>query len=130
MNWYASVLRPAAKRVIQVLVGPKTLNSEFTAEEVDQAKQDFFHIVLKQLNGMLESAKPTGNKFLCTPLEMTAVDIVFYNEISTVLILSKIKLRKKEFPNVFAWVSSMSEVAEISECDEKLLDVLMKYELD
>ena len=79
---------------------------------------------------MLESAKPTGNKFLCTPLEMTAVDIVFYNEISTVLILSKIKLRKKEFPNVFAWVSQMAEVAEISECDEKLLEVMVKYELD
>ena len=79
---------------------------------------------------MLESAKPQGNKFLCTPLELTAVDIVFYNEISTVLILSKIKLHKKEFPNLFAWVTSISEVAEISECDEKLLDVLVKYELD
>ena len=113
------------------MVGPKAFgNTQFSAEDVDSAKTDFFQVVLKQLNCMLDSAKPQGNKFLCTPLELTAVDIVFYNEISTVLILSKIKLHKKEFPNLFAWVTSVSEVAEISECDEKLIDVLVKYELD
>ena len=113
------------------MIAPKAFgDTSFSAEEIDKAKTDFFKVVLKQLNVMLESAKPQGNKFLCTPLELTAVDIVFYNEISTVLILSKIKLHKKEFPNLFAWVTSISEVAEISECDEKLLDVLVKYELD
>lgn len=79
---------------------------------------------------MLETSKPQGNKFLCTPLELTAVDIAFYNEISTVIMLAKIKMKKKEFPNIFAWIASLSEVQEVSECDEKLLDVLSKYEFD
>ena len=85
--------------------GPTAFGStQLSAGEVDKAKQDFFHVVLKQLNSMLECAKPQGNKFLCTPLEFTAVDIAFYNEISTVLILTKIKIRKKELPNLFAWI--------------------------
>ena len=61
---------------------------------------------------------------------MTAVDIAYYNEISTVLVISKIKLHKKEFPNLFAWIQELASVPEISENDEKLLDVLVKYELD
>ena len=51
MNWYASVLRPNAKRVINIAVGPKAFgNEQFSAEVVDSAKQEFFHVVLKQLN--------------------------------------------------------------------------------
>ena len=43
MNWYASILRPSTKRVIQVMTGPKVFgNTSFSAEEVDKAKTDFF----------------------------------------------------------------------------------------
>ena len=58
------------------------------------------------------------------------MDIAYYNEISTVLVISKIKCHKKEFPNLFAWIQEVSSVPEISDNDEKLLDVLVKYELD
>ena len=67
---------------------------------------------------MLETAKPQGNKFLCTAMNMTAVDIAFYNEITTVLILSKIKLHKKEYPHLSAWIKEMMDVEEINEVDE------------
>ena len=39
MNWYMSVLRPAAKRAIRVMVAPKVFgDTNFSAEEVDAAK--------------------------------------------------------------------------------------------
>ena len=39
MNWYMSVLRPSAKRAIQVMIGPKAFgDTQFSGEEVDEAK--------------------------------------------------------------------------------------------
>ena len=38
MNWYMSVLRPASKRAIQVIIAPKVFDESFSAEEIDAAK--------------------------------------------------------------------------------------------
>jgi len=47
-------------------------------------------------------------------MEPTVVDIIFYNEISTALLLTRIKGFKRAYPKVEPWLMAMGEIAELS----------------
>ena len=73
-----------------MLIGPKAFGEPHrSAEEIDEAKTYFNETILKQLDEMLAS-----KTFFCSAQDFTVVDIVFYNEILTVLVLTHYKLRK------------------------------------
>jgi len=117
------VLRPSARHMIRILVGPKAFGEPlYSREQIEEGKKEFFEVILKQLDAMLKD-----KEYLCTSVEFSAVDIAFYNEISTVMLLSGFKLKRTQFPNLFAWIGRLADVAEIGNSDDRFLEVLTKY---
>ena len=124
MNWFAATLRPAVKSYVRMLVGPKAFGEpEHNPIEVEEARA-FFSDVLKLTDGMLK-----GKQFFCTGTDFTIVDIVVYNEISTVLGLTNFKLTKKEYPNLLGWVAKMSEVPQVKTSEETFTKKIEIYKL-
>ena len=107
MNLFATAFRPRVQRLIKVLVGPQAFGvNQFTGEEVENAKTSFLEDVLQRLNTLLEGKR----QFLISANEATAVDILYYNELSIALFLLRLKGFKKNYPNVNAWIKIMSEI--------------------
>ena len=126
LNWFNTVLRPCIQRLTKVIVGPKAFGQpDFTGDEVESAKNAFFGDILNRVNGMLEN-----RQFLISKSEPTVVDIIYYNEISSGLALTKIKGFKRMFPRVDEWVSNMGEIGELEVHAEKMFETLEKYQLE
>jgi len=107
-------------------VGPKAFDHEnYTGEEIEAAKSALFEDILPRVNIMLSK-----QKFLISSNEPTVVDIIFYNEISTAIMLTNPKGFKKTFPNIEVWLTLMGEIAELGEMDDILLHVIEKYKLE
>ena len=49
-------------------------------------------------------------RYLIARNEPTAVDIIFYNEVSTALMMSRIKGFKREYPHIDKWIGLMGEI--------------------
>lgn len=66
--------------------------------------------MLTRLDGLFEK----GN-FLISAVEPTVVDIMFYNEVSTILLLTRIgdKTFKHSYPRVTTWINSMQGLTEL-----------------
>ena len=106
-----------------MIVGPKAFGHPgFTGEQVEAAKQAFFSDILHRVNDMLEN-----RQFLISSSEPTVVDIVFYNEISSGLMLTRIKGFKRMFPRVDAWVTNMGEIGELETHAEKMVELIDHY---
>ena len=58
------------------------------------------------------------------------IDLVIYNEIFTVLVLTHFKIRKEDYPNLRKWIILMSAVPELSEVEQTFMDIVEKYELN
>ena len=69
-------------------------------------------------------------RFFCTITELSVIDIVIYNEIFTVLVLTHFKLRKADYPNLRNWVILMDEIPEVAEVGQTFMDIIEKYELN
>ena len=54
-----------------------------------------------------------GRRYVATEHEPTVVDIVCYNEIATVLLLSNYKGFKRQFPHVSKWINIIVELNEL-----------------
>ena len=103
-------MRPCVQQLIKVVVGPKAFGHElYSGEEVEAAKKAFMTEILDRVNTMLKSSQ-----YLVTAMEPTVVDIMFYNEISTALMLTRIKGFKRADPNVEPWLMAMGEIEELS----------------
>ena len=57
------------------------------------------------------------------------MDIVVYNEISTVLGLTNFKLTKKEYPNLLGWVAKMSEIPQVKTSEATFTNKIEIYKL-
>mmetsp|Transcript_24190 Transcript_24190/g.32424 ORF Transcript_24190/g.32424 Transcript_24190/m.32424 type:complete len:103 (-) Transcript_24190:443-751(-) len=102
MNWFMSVMRPATQRLTKVMIGPKLFGHElYSGEELEATKLAYLD-VLSRVDGLLEK----GN-YLISSVEPTVVDIIFYNEVSIALLLTRLGdggQFKKNYPKVTAWV--------------------------
>lgn len=89
--------------MIKVIVGPKAFgHEEYEGDEIEAAKSAFCKDILGRIEAMLNN-----QMFLIAAQEPTAVDIIFYNEISTALMLTRIKWLEQRYPNIFEWISLM-----------------------
>ena len=69
--------------------------------------------------------------FLIAAQEPTVVDIIFYNEISTALMLTRIRWLEQRFPKIFEWITLMgTTIQELDAMDEILGEIVDKYILD
>lgn len=59
--------------------------------------------------------------------EPTIVDIVFFNEISTALLLTVFKGMKRQYPNINSWIDVMYEIAELNDNEDKLAEAIDQY---
>ena len=119
LHWFSAVLRPCVARLTKVLIGPKAFGQgDFDGDQIEAAKNAFFGDVLHKVNAMLE-----GRQFLISKSEPTVVDIIYYNEISSGLALTKIKGFKRQFPQVDEWFSCMGEISELEPHIEKMFEI-------
>ena len=71
------------------MLGPKVFgHSQYSGEEVEAAKTAFYDDILRRMNKMLAGQQ----RYLIARNEPTAVDIIFYNEVSTALMMSRIRV--------------------------------------
>ena len=89
------------------------------------AKREFFQTIFKQLESMLEDSD-----FLLSDDSFTAIDIAYYNKIKTVQALTLCQIDEEQFENLADWFTRMSEVDEIEDSDERLYEIIEKYELE
>jgi len=59
---------------------------------------------------------------------MTVADLQYYNEISTVVYLTKKDITEAEYPNLALWYNQrMSSLPDIMALDKKLKEIIAKY---
>lgn len=58
------------------------------------------------------------------------MDIIFYNELSTALLLTRFKGYKRKLPNFRQWITAMADIAELGEQEEKLCTIIDNYNLE
>lgn len=125
MTWFSVVLKPAVARLVKVMIGPKAFGlTPFSGEEIEEAKTALFQDILARVDAMLDK-----KAYLCTMNEPTAVDVMFYSEISTAIMLTNIKAMKKQFPNLIRWITNLNDFDQFSEMDEKLVKIIEEHEL-
>ena len=112
LNWYEAVLRPAARSVINILVAQQLRTKTVEANQLESVKNEFYQVSLKKLDAALEN-----KEFVCTE-QMSTIDIVFYNEITTVMYLDQYNLKKGDYPHLFQWLKRMSELKEVKAANE------------
>ena len=66
------------------------------------------------------------HEYLCGD-DVSAADIIIYNELKTILVLHKRELISRETPDLFAWFTRLSRTKEIIEMDQLFLEIVKKY---
>ena len=121
-----TVLRPSIQRLVRVLIAPKAFgHPDASGEETEAAKAAFYEDVLVRVNSMLDK-----RSYLVLGNEATAVDIIYFNEISTVIFLLNMPGFKKKYPNLEKWISFMNEIPQLIEYTNELDEIITKYELE
>lgn len=80
-------MKPTTSRLIKMITMPKSFGQPPTVNEINKEKEEFF----KRLLGALDS-QLVGKTFFCGN-EITVADLLYYNEISTVIHLTKKDLK-------------------------------------
>jgi glutathione S-transferase len=107
-----------------MVVLPKAFGQKpFSAEEVKRELDEFFGVIVPQLNRGLAQYE----YFCCN--DITAADIVIYYELRTVLILHKRDLVSIETPDLFAWYGRISKQEAVIKMDDLFIGIVKKYQL-
>lgn len=54
-------------------------------------------------------------------------DILFYNELVTVLVLKNKELSQEDFPNLNTWFKKIGSIPEVMDSEKKLREIVNKY---
>ena len=126
LNWFQAVMRPCIQRLVKTILGPRAFGLDYEdGDEVEAIKSDFLENICNYVESMLKD-----RKFLITKNEPTAIDIIFYNEISAAFILCRIKGLKRKYPLVTKWIDMMGDITELAHYDDKLVEMVENYELE
>ena len=91
LTWFGAVLRPCVKRLTSMLVGPNAFGHPRQSESDIEEELTFFHdTLLPKMNEMLESGP-----FFCGSATLTVVDIVFYSELLTIIVITGRKVNRQ-----------------------------------
>ena len=75
-------------------------------------------------------AQLAGKRYFCGGSEVTVADLLYYNEISTIVTLTKYNLKPEEYPNLASWYNErMSTIPEVIALDKKLKEMITKYNI-
>lgn len=93
-------------------------------QEIDQASDEFFGTVLARLDADL-----ADKEYLCGE-QLSAADVVIYNEITTVVYVKSENVSRSTYPNLFPWLERLSEVPQIEKATEHLSEYLKHLEME
>ena len=114
------------QKLVKIKVSPTSFGAEhFSGDEVEAAKSDFLNKICKHVENMLEN-----RQCLIAVNEPTIIDMIFYNEMTLVLLLLRIKGIKKMFPRMSKWFSLMGDINEIDEVTNLLANIVDDHELE
>ena len=82
---------------------------------------EFFGKILPTIDKLLR-----GKVYIINE-EPSVIDILYYNEISTITKLTKRSLDNEKTPELFTWYNNMSRIRELEDSDKKLEAVIEKY---
>eukprot|EP00350_Pseudokeronopsis_sp_OXSARD2_P010181 CAMPEP_0170556502 /NCGR_PEP_ID=MMETSP0211-20121228/17124_1 /TAXON_ID=311385 /ORGANISM="Pseudokeronopsis sp., Strain OXSARD2" /LENGTH=186 /DNA_ID=CAMNT_0010866867 /DNA_START=151 /DNA_END=711 /DNA_ORIENTATION=- len=102
---------------------PLSFSQPVTKEDIEKEKDEFFKRLLAALDQQLV------NKQYLTGTDMSAADVLYYSEISTVCALTGRELSADVYTNLPSWYQRMSALPEIVELDKHLKDVIEKYNI-
>ena len=94
-------------------------------EEMEAAKDAFLKEICKHVENLLEN-----RQCLISANEPTIIDIAWYNEMITVILLMRIKGIKKMFPRFAKWSDMMSKSNELQDVIDKLLETISEHDLE
>ena len=123
MNWFQAIMRVCSTKLIKMVVGPKALAQKpFSPEEVKKQLDEFFLVIVPELNRGLSQ-----HDYFCGD-EITAADIIIYNELKTVLTLHRRELVSRETPDLYAWYNGrLALMSEVKEVDTQFVEIVKKY---
>lgn len=61
---------------------------------------------------------------------MTIADLQYYNEIITIVHLTKKEITEKDYPNLGHWLNDRMRIPEIIAVDKRLKEIIDKYNLE
>ena len=92
--------------------------------EIQREQDEFFKKLLPQLDKELQNKKYFGGE------DITVADIQYYNEISTIVNLTKKELQESELPNLAQWYNDrMSHLPDLLGLDRKLKETITRLNL-
>lgn len=116
-------MKPNTLRLIRMIVQPQAFGEKAPSNQEIQREQDeFYKKLLPQLDRELQNKKYFGGD------DITVADIQYYNEISTIVNLTKKDLLESELPNLAQWFNDrMSQLPDLIGLDKKLKEIIAKY---
>ena len=123
INWYSHRMRPTAEKLTNLKTKSKAHGEQPpTPEAVQKEQVEFFSKLLPQLDKEL-----IGKKYCCGD-EVTIIDIQYYNQISTIVNLTKHELKESDLPNLAVWYNNrMGKLPELMKMDKKLKEIIARY---
>jgi glutathione S-transferase len=118
-------MKPNSLKLIRMIVFPKAFGEKPPQpQEIQREQDEFFKKLLPQLDKELQNKKYFGGD------DITVADIQYYNEISTIVNLTKKELVESELPNLAQWYNDrMSQLPDIMGLDKKLKEIISRHNL-
>jgi len=129
LNWFQSKMRPETQRLIRMIVPAKVLGGNPASTDDKRKQRETIygkHGILSVLDKKLGEQGP----YICGE-KVTVVDVLFYCEISTILMLT---LKSDDDlgsnnPNINKWFNLMKHTEGMTELDHELAEIIKKFDL-
>ena len=100
-------MKPNTQRLIKMYAFPKSFAQEVTEEDIEREKEEFFKRLLPALDQQLKDKPYFAGQ------NLTAADLLYYNEIVTVVMLSGRELGADLYANLSGWFANVKALPEV-----------------
>ncbi len=112
-------------RIIKMIIGPK-IHGDVPPkpEDLEKDMNEFTVRILPRLESQLKE-----HSFIVSN-ELTVVDLVYYNEIRTIVQLTGREINESKFPSLPLWYEKISKMPEVAETDKMLDQIINQFNLN
>lgn len=126
LGWFMSLLRLCTGRIIKQITSAKTGERAMDNEAQQRDLKELYDRLLPTIDKQLAKS---DQPYICGD-NITVVDLMYYNELVTILMLTKTELTESKYPKLAVWFNQrMRSVPELVKLDKQLMVVITKYQL-
>lgn len=124
MMWFQSLMRVSTQRIVKMMVGPKAFGDrQAPVEDIKRETDEFYKKILPRLEKQI-----SGKKYMVGE-GLTVIDLQYYNDIRTIVDLTRQELTNQEFPTLSEWFNeTMPSIPEVLETDARFKAVLTQHQ--